>query len=51
MKKFLPLLLLLFCPFLSKGDVYIVEAGGNSTVTPYYAPQLLTINVGDMSRR
>ncbi len=40
-------MLLTFVPIFSWATIHTVEAGGSSNVTPYYAPQLLTINQGD----
>ncbi len=45
--KRLILLSLLILPFISSATVFNVEAGGNQNVTPYYSPQVLTIELGD----
>ncbi len=47
MKKYLLSLILFSYAWISHAAVYHVEAGGNSSVTPYYSPQFFTIQVGD----
>jgi len=47
MKKSLLLAAITIISFAIKAEVFTVEVGGNQSVTPYYEPQFITINVGD----
>ncbi|MEM7041108.1 MAG: hypothetical protein AAF570_29355 [Bacteroidota bacterium] len=50
MKKFYMLLMCLMAYGTSHAVLHEVEVGGNQSITPYYDPALLTIDVGDSVR-